>query len=303
MSSSKETPVLDKSIIKALDLHAQKISSTLETDVISYYGPIFDDSIKLYRDYIEGLTDGCDRTECVSIFLTTNGGLVEVVEKLVDITRYHYKNVQFFVPDSAMSAGTIWCLSGNRIYMDYSSSLGPVDPQVMILDNGRHQFVPALGYLDQVERLIQKSADGTLTDAEFVLLQNQDLAKLRRYEQARDLSVELIKKWLLEYKFANWLVHRGEGPNKGCPVTHEEKVERAEAIAKDLGDNKVWHSHSRMIGMKALKEQLRLEIEDFRDMVELREEVRVYSDVMSDYASRQGYPIFLHGSAKNGSGL
>jgi len=155
MSSSKETPVLDKSIIKALDTHAQNISATLETDVISYYGPIFDDSIKLYRDHIEGLTDGCERTDCISIFLTTNGGLVEVVEKLVDITRYHYNIVHFFVPDSAMSAGTIWCLSGDRIYMDYSSSLGPVDPQVMILDNGRNQFVPALGYLDQVERLIQ----------------------------------------------------------------------------------------------------------------------------------------------------
>lgn len=199
-----------------------------------------------------------------------------------------------------MSAGTIWCLSGDKIYMDYSSSLGPVDPQVMIVDNGRHQFVPALGYLDQVERLIQKSADGILTDAEFVLLQNQDLAKLRRYEQARYLSVELIKKWLLEYKFANWTTHRSQGDKQGMPVTHDEKVERAEAIAKDLGNNKVWHSHSRMIGMRSLKEQLRLEIEDFRDILELREEVRVYSDVMSDYASRQGYPIFLHGAAKNG---
>ncbi len=301
MSNSKETPVLDKSIIKALDAHAQTIAKSLDTDIISYYGPIFDDSIKLYRDHIEKLTDGCERTETISIFLTTDGGLVEVVEKLADITRYHYKKVHFFVPDSAMSAGTIWCLSGDKIFMDYSSSLGPVDPQVMITDNGRHQFVPALGYLDQVERLIQKSADGILTDAEFVLLQNQDLAKLRRYEQARDLSVELIKKWLLDYKFSDWVTHRSDSPRKGTPVTRDEKIERAEAIAKDLGNNKVWHSHSRMIGMRALKEQLRLEIEDFRTIVELREEIRVYNDVMSDYASRQGYPIFLHGSARNGA--
>ena len=36
--------------------------------------------------------------------------------------------------------------------MDYTSSLGPIDPQI---HNGK-EFVPALGYLDQVEKMIQK---------------------------------------------------------------------------------------------------------------------------------------------------
>ena len=27
-----------------------------------------------------------------------------------------------------MSAGTIWCMSADKIFMDYSSSLGPIDP-------------------------------------------------------------------------------------------------------------------------------------------------------------------------------
>lgn len=299
MSASTDAPVLDKSIIKVMDDAADKIAEKLGTDVVSYFGPIFDGSAKLYRDFIEGLPGSGPRTDCVSIFLTTDGGLVEVVEKLVEITRHHYSKVQFFVPDYAMSAGTIWCMSGDRIFMDYSSSLGPIDPQVMISDNGRQQWVPALGYLDQVERLIDKSAKGILTDAEFILLQNQDLAKLRRYEQARDLSVELIKKWLVQYKFAGWTKHRSKGPNKGKGVTLQEKMDRAETIATQLGDNKIWHSHSRMIGMNALRAELRLEIEDFRQDVSLGDEIRVYSDVISDYARRQGYPIYLHGSGKD----
>ena len=85
--------------------------------------------------------------------------------------------------DQAMSAGTIFCMSGDKIFMDYSSSLGPIDPQV---HNGK-DWVPALGYLDQVERMIKKSADGTITDAELIILQNQDLAMLSRYEQAKNL--------------------------------------------------------------------------------------------------------------------
>ena len=54
-------------------------------------------------------------------------------------------------------------MSGDRIYMDYTSSLGPIDPQI---HNGK-EFVPALGYLDKVEKMIQKSAEGKLTDAEL----------------------------------------------------------------------------------------------------------------------------------------
>jgi len=39
---------------------------------------------------------------------------------------------------------------------------------------------------------------------------------------------------------------------KGTPVTDEEKMVRAQSIAKKLGDNKLWHSHARMIGPATL---------------------------------------------------
>ena len=62
------------------------------------------------------------------VFLNTPGGNAEIVEKLVEIIRFHYKELYFVVPDEAMSAGTIFCLAGDKIFMDYSSSLGPIDP-------------------------------------------------------------------------------------------------------------------------------------------------------------------------------
>ena len=131
-----------------------------------------------------------------------------------------------------------FCLSGNKIYMDYSSSLGPIDPQVF---NGK-DWVPALGYLDQVEKMIEKSANNQLTEAEFIILQNQDLAMLSQFEQAKNLTITLIKKWLVEYKFKDWSTHRTNPDKKGQNVTLEEKEERAEEIANILSDNKIWHS-------------------------------------------------------------
>ena len=161
--------------------------------------------------------------------------LFRSVEKLVEIVRFHYAEVFFVVPDEAMSAGTIFCMSGDKIYMDYTSSLGPIDPQI---HNGK-DWVPALGYLDQVERMIKRSASGELTDAELLIFQTQDLAMLSRYEQAKNLTITLLKKWLVEYKFKDWLTHQTAPALLGQPVTHEQRVARAEEIATLLSDNKL----------------------------------------------------------------
>ncbi|MBI4646281.1 MAG: hypothetical protein HY738_06710 [Bacteroidia bacterium] len=115
--------------------------------------------------------------------------------------------------------------------MDYSSSLGPIDPQVY---NGKN-WVPALGYLDKVEELIEKSANNQLTEAEFMILQKIDLAELRSFEMARNLTIALLKDWLVNYKFKDWNTHKSNEQ----PVTKEEKEKRAEDIANKLSNNSI----------------------------------------------------------------
>ncbi|MCV5791938.1 serine dehydrogenasease, partial [Escherichia coli] len=66
-------------------------------------------------------------------------------------------------------------MSGDKIYMNYASSLGPIDPQVQSSDG---KWVPALGYLDKVEEMITKSREGTITQAELMMLSQLDLAHL-----------------------------------------------------------------------------------------------------------------------------
>ena len=44
-------------------------------------------------------------------------------------------------------------MAGDAIYMDYFSVLGPIDPQLPKDD----KMIPALGYLEQYKRLIEKS--------------------------------------------------------------------------------------------------------------------------------------------------
>jgi hypothetical protein len=107
-----------------------------------------------------------------------------------------------------MSAGTVLVMSGDAIHMDYASVLGPIDPQVQRGD----QLVPALGHLEQYQRLIDKSGAGTLTTAELVyLVQNFDAAELYRYEQERELSIALLEEWLVNFKFKTALADRDKG--------------------------------------------------------------------------------------------
>lgn len=282
-------PIFDKTIHDVLNERLEKLEKNLGADVIFFYGPIGDYIEKPFRDFIEQLKESNEQKR-LFIFLNTPGGSAETVEKMVTIIRHHYEEVCFVVPDAAYSAGTIFCMSGDKIYMDYSSSLGPIDPQV---HNGKG-WVPALGYLDKVNELIEKSSHGRISPAEMMLLRDQDLAMLRSYEQARDLTTALLKKWLVEYKFKDWTHHQTDPIKKDKEVTDLEKIERAKQIAKDLSDNTKWHSHGRSIGIKELTSVLRLKIEDYSHTAELKKLIRDYNDLICQYIVRNNSEAFLH---------
>jgi hypothetical protein len=282
--------VFDSTIKETVNERLAALEQHFEADVIFYYGEIHPFVAKPFRDFIEPLREDKPPKKRLVMFLNTPGGSAEAVEKIVEIIRFHYSEVYFVVPDFAMSAGTILCTSGDKIFMDYSSSLGPIDPQVF---NGK-EWVPALGYLDKVEQLLEKARKNELTNAEFLILQSIDLALLSRYEQARDLTITLLKKWLAEYKFRDWATHSTNPKKKGHPVTPEEKKQRAEEIAKLLGDNKVWHSHGRMIGPATLESILRLKVDDYSADATLKPLIRSYNDLLVEYIGRGQFKHFMH---------
>ena len=275
---------IDKELKGLMVRTFSKLESLLKCDVLSYYGPILDGNENMFLKIVEELAPDTKHSDTLAIVLTTTGGSAVAVERYVNIVRKHYKKVIFIIPDYAYSAGTIFCMSGDEIWMDYFSVLGPIDPQVKNKDG---RFVPALGYLDKVNSLIEKAKDGTLTNAEFVILKDFDLAELRAFEQARELTIELLKKWLVKYKFKNWTSHKD-----GRQVTFDEKQQRAADIAAALGDNNTWKSHGRPINIDEL-EELKLRIEDFSEKTDIRNAIREYYDLSKDLISKYGMQIFI----------
>jgi hypothetical protein len=268
-----------------------ELEKRLDADIVYLNSEMRMNIFAWFREVIEKMAArGADKRKAIAIFLTTTGGQAEVVEKLVEVVRNHYELVYFVVPVAAMSAGTIFCMSGDKIYMDYSSSLGPIDPQVP--DREGKFLVPALGHLDKVNEIIDKSRKNTITPVEFQWLLAQDLAMLRFYEQARDLSIALLKKWLVQYKFKDWLTHRTNNP--GTPVTVAEKETRATEIATLLSNNTHWNSHGRFIGISTLAKECKLHIDDFGKDPDLQKAVRTYNDVLSDYLARVEIRSYLY---------
>lgn len=290
--------ILNKHISIALHHYCNELQKYFQCPVIGYAGIIHPAFINQYIGVIETVSStpfntaennkaNCDKK--LVIVLSTPGGVVEAVEKMVEITRHHFQEVIFVIPNAAMSAGTIFSMSGDKLYMDYTSSLGPIDPQLSI-DNG--QMVPALGYIDKAEEFIEKSKKGELSPVEFAMLKGLDLANLRRYEQARNLSINLLKEWLVKYKFKSWTTHRTTNP--GDPVTDDERKSRAEEIAKKLMNNNLWHSHGRMIGIETVVNELKLEVEDYTNESDLRFNIRSYGNILDEFISQQNLPVFIH---------
>ena len=278
---------LDHTILQHISQKAIELEGMLNSDVICYFGQIRPQYFRRFRNFIEEVRAVSKRSSrTLSVILRTPGGSAETAERYVAIIRKHYRTVNFIVPDVAMSAGTLFCMSGDKIYMDYSSSLGPIDPQVMVPDGSG--YVAALGYLDKVNEITQKK---TLSPADVVFLRGLDLAKLALYEQARDLSIDLLKRWLVQYKFKNWTAHRTHNP--GTKVTKSEKVKRAEEIASALCNHKMWFSHGRALTIEKLK-ALRLEIDDYSADQKLADAIRSYHDPLSAYMERMSFDWLLH---------
>ena len=265
---------------------AKSMEPKFNADICWYRGAIDVSFINIVPKAIESLALKPEKRDAIAFFLTTGGGSAEYAEQAVNVIRHFYEKVYFVVPEIAMSAGTILSLSGDEVYMRYTSSLGPIDPQVEV--NG--EYVSANGYLDKVAEFIEKSKSGTLSQAELNLLLSQDIGKLAKFEQAANLAKDLVKTWLVKYKFKNWTTHS----SSNCPVTDDDKRKRAEEIVDLLGDNKFWHSHGRRIGMKMLQDVLKLRIQDMSWINGLDAMVCDYHQALCDCMEKHTYRAFFH---------
>lgn len=275
----------DRVIEQQLDARSTALANAMSADVLSYVGALDVHTPDEIKEAVEWISS--KRNKLV-VVLETPGGYIDVAERVATILRHHYREIDYVVPSFAMSAGTVLVMSGDEIHMDYASVLGPIDPQI---PTGA-SLVPALGYLVQYERLIEKSRKGELTTAELTfLIERFNPAELYQYEQEVQLSVALLEDWLVRFKFKNWK----QTDTRKMKVTAKMRKDRAKEIAEALNNTDRWHSHSRGIHAEVLRRDLKLQIVDFGAVPQLSSAVHDYYRLLKDYIVRRGhYFLVIH---------
>jgi len=195
----------------------------------------------------------------VDVYIATRGGSAHQVSRFVNCLRSRFDVVDFLIPSFCMSAGTLFSLSGDHIYMTSRACLGPIDPQVPSHDG---RYLPAQALLLLVEKL-QNDGEEARKQGRPVpwtavrIIDSIDKKELGDAITASKYSTLMASQFLLNHKFKNWTV-RQESRKE---VTPEYRQQRAMEIAEALASHDRWKSHGHAIPRNMLWKEVELYID------------------------------------------
>lgn len=124
---STESPNLQDQIYKLVGELEQKRKSVVVPLLFADDRELDRPTITDIYDYFE-FHKKLDSVKQLDIILHSNGGILDAAIHLTDILRSYSENLNFIVPRFAKSAATLVALSGNGLFMDKPSELGPLGP-------------------------------------------------------------------------------------------------------------------------------------------------------------------------------
>lgn len=231
------------------------IANTLNSSILGKTSISIDNSDDM--PFIEILKSIPQEEKSVDIILVTPGGSADTVDYFVKKLRERFDSIAFILPYMAMSAGTIFCMSGDELIMSDSAYIGPIDPQV---PSRGGIYVPAQSIITLLstikERGEQQMAKGLRPDwTDVRILNNLDPKELGNAITASALSTKLVSEYLENYKFREWGKH-----SDGRAVTPDERKERAAEIAQLLCNNFFWLSHGSRITRELAADTCKLKV-------------------------------------------
>ncbi len=183
-----------------------------------------------------------DRKLGLDLIIHTPGGIIGAAESIVDyLDKMFNGNIRVFIPQIAMSAGTMIALSAKEIYMGKQSNIGPIDPQIPIYNC----YMSAFDIINEAEK------------AKKEILNNPDLAKFWSPILSKIsigtiencfLAIERVKEFARKYLKNNMFA--GE----------KDVQEKIEHIVSQLTDHTISKDHNRHISAEEANRDYRLKI-------------------------------------------
>lgn len=175
---------------------------------------------------------GLDRSKGLDLLLHTPGGAISATESIVYYLKSLFGNdIRVFVPQIAMSAGTMMALSAKEIVLGKQSNLGPIDPQF--------GGVSCSGIIEEFNNAL----DDVKNDPSTAQIWGEIIGKyhptfIGDCKKAIKWSESITTKWLIDNMFC------GSADSSG----------KAQKVISALSDHSSTYSHSRHIHRDELKE-------------------------------------------------
>ena len=168
---------------------------------------------------------GLDKAKGLDLILHTPGGNTAATESIVAYIRSIFGNdVRAFIPQIAMSAGTMIALSCKEIVMGKQSNIGPIDPQF-----GGMSCAGVIEEFEQAKEEIKK--DPSTIPVWQVIISKYHPTFLGDCQKAIKWSNTMVEKWLSSNMLSD----------------HDNPEKDAVAIVEKLGSHEETFTHSKHI--------------------------------------------------------
>lgn len=142
----------------------------------------------------------------LDVLIHTNGGLVDPAYQLALVVRLFAGHVAYLVPERAVSAGTLQCLSANEIYLGHLASLGPLD--ITVGEVGLASIDGLLEFAVEGQRKLVEYCEGAPSDmiasaTITKLIDELGATRLGVLFKERKLTEEYAKELLSRYMFSD----------------------------------------------------------------------------------------------------
>jgi hypothetical protein len=217
------------------------------------------ENISIIEEDIQGLMEVIHGLEGkkLDLIIHSPGGSAEATEAMVNYLRTKFTNIRVVVPQAAMSAATMMACGADEIIMGKHSSLGPIDPQMLVYTQFGPKYAPAEAILDQFNLAKIECKDPENLGTWMPILSQYGPALLIECKNAQALSETLVSDWLEKYMFKD----------------RDDASRIAHYIASYLSAHSEFKSHGRHICREKARSEIGLKILDL-------EEDQIYQDLV-----------------------
>ena len=202
-----------------------------------------DTGLSITQEDVHGfmnILSGTDKQKGLDLILHSPGGSAEAAEGIADYLHQHFagRKIRVIVPYMAMSAATMLVCAADSVVMGSHSSLGPVDPQLVLGRDNERRSVAAHSVVSEFEDLLGRRASLGENWAQAIL-GRYGIGLVDECNRRMDMSKTLTERWLRRRMF------------KDDP----DGEEKAGALAEYLADHAHFRSHGRRISYETAREK------------------------------------------------